>query len=91
MSLRKPSIEELRKAAEAHHMRLTDQELAAYRDLMDKECDLLLMPTTPMKATPLPPVDAPRGLVIQRALEVLPNTCPFVAPGDHEDELLTLR
>ena len=35
MRVRKPSIEELRKAAEAHHMRLTDQELAAYRDLMD--------------------------------------------------------
>ena len=43
--------------------------------------DLLLMPTTPMKATPLPPVDAPLELWTQRAFEMLPNTSPFDVTG----------
>ena len=43
--------------------------------------DLLLMPTLPMKATPLPPPDAPLGLVLQRAFEMLPNTAPFDVTG----------
>lgn len=43
--------------------------------------DLLLMPTTPMKATPLPPADAPLALWIQRAFELLPNTAPFDVTG----------
>lgn len=42
-----------------------------------KEYDLLLMPTLPMKPTPLPPADAPRELYVQRALEMIGNTCPF--------------
>ena len=43
--------------------------------------DLLLMPTLPVKATPLPPVDAPRALYIQRAFEMIANTAPFDATG----------
>ncbi len=43
--------------------------------------DLLLMPTTPMKATPLPPQDAPLALYCQRAFEMLPNTAPFDVSG----------
>ncbi|WP_131194808.1 amidase [Lichenihabitans psoromatis] len=43
--------------------------------------DLLLMPTLPMKATPIPPADAPLGLVVQRAFEMLPNTAPFDITG----------
>jgi amidase len=43
--------------------------------------DLLLMPTVPLKATPLPPPDASRELSIQRAFEMLPNTAPFDATG----------
>jgi amidase len=43
--------------------------------------DLLLMPTTPMKATPLPPVDASLALWCQRAFEMLPNTAPFDVTG----------
>jgi len=43
--------------------------------------DLLLMPTLPLKATPLPPADAPLGLVLQRAFEMLPNTAPFDVTG----------
>jgi len=43
--------------------------------------DLLLMPTLPMKATPLPPPDAPRALYLQRAFEMIGNTAPFDATG----------
>ena len=43
--------------------------------------DLLLMPTTPMKATPLPPADAPLDLWCQRAFEMLGNTAPFDVTG----------
>ena len=43
--------------------------------------DVLLMPTTPMKATPLPPQDAPLSLYCQRAFEMLPNTAPFDVSG----------
>ena len=53
---------------------------AAYDDALARY-DLLLMPTVPLKATPLPPADAPRELVIQRAFEILPNTAPFDATG----------
>jgi amidase len=50
-----------------------DEVLARY--------DLLLMPTLPMKATPLPPNNAPLALWCQRAFEMLPNTCPFDVTG----------
>jgi len=50
-----------------------DAELATH--------DLLLMPTLPIKATPLPPADAPRALYIQRAFEMIDNTAPFNATG----------
>jgi amidase len=39
--------------------------------------DLLLMPTLPMVATPLPAEDASISEILQRAFEVLPNTAPF--------------
>jgi amidase len=44
--------------------------------------DLLLMPTTPMKATPIPPQDAPLALYCQRGFEMLPNTAPFDVSGN---------
>ncbi|MEM1300207.1 MAG: amidase [Pseudomonadota bacterium] len=50
-----------------------DKVLASY--------DLLLMPTTPMKAPPLPPSDAPLELWAQRAFEMLNNTAPFDVTG----------
>ena len=50
-------------------------------DAMLKPYDLLLMPTTPMKATPLPPADASLALYCQRAFEMLPNTAPFDITG----------
>ena len=46
-----------------------DAALASY--------DLLLMPTVPMTATPLPEEGAPIAEILQRAFEMLPNTSPF--------------
>ena len=43
--------------------------------------DLLLMPTLPIKATPLPPPDASLDLYCQRAFEMLANTSPFDVTG----------
>ena len=43
--------------------------------------ELLLMPTTPMKATPIPPQDAPLALYCQRGFEMLANTAPFDVSG----------
>jgi amidase len=50
-------------------------------DAVLQQYDLLLMPTLPMKATPLPPADAPLALTIQRAFEMIGNTAPFDATG----------
>jgi amidase len=57
------------------------RKLRAAYDAALNEHDLLLMPTVPLKATLLPPPDAPRELYIQRAFEMLPNTAPFDATG----------
>ena len=46
-----------------------------------EQYDLLMMPTLPMKATPLPPPDAPLALYCQRAFEMLANTSPFDVTG----------
>lgn len=57
------------------------RKLRAAYDAALAQYDLLLMPTLPLKATPLPPPDAPRELYIQRAFEMLGNTAPFDATG----------
>ncbi|MBV8961530.1 MAG: amidase [Hyphomicrobiales bacterium] len=57
------------------------RKLRAAYDTALGEYDLLLMPTLPMKATPLPPPDAPRELYVQRAFEMVANTAPFDATG----------
>jgi amidase len=49
---------------------------AAYDKVLESY-DLLLMPTTPMKATPLPAPGASREEVCQRAFEMITNTAPF--------------
>jgi len=49
---------------------------AAYDEVLAKY-DLLLMPTTPMKATALPKPDASREVYVERALEMITNTAPF--------------
>ena len=43
--------------------------------------DLLVMPTLPMKATPIPSPTASREEYVARALEMIPNTCPFDVTG----------
>ncbi len=53
------------------------RRLTAAYDAVLKDYDLLLMPTTPMKATPLPPADASREDYVARAFEMITNTAPF--------------
>jgi amidase len=53
---------------------------AAYDDAL-RNVDLLLMPTLPLKATPLPPPSASREDYVARALEMIANTCPFDVTG----------
>jgi amidase len=57
------------------------RSLRAAYDAVLKNYDLLLMPTLPLKATPIPKLDAPRMEVIQRAFEMITNTCPFDVTG----------
>jgi len=57
------------------------RKLRAAYDAMLGAYDLLLMPTLPMKATPLPPPDASLALFTQRAFEMVTNTCPFDVTG----------
>lgn len=52
----------------------------AYDDALSRY-DLLLWPTLPMKATPIPPANASLKLYVQRALEMLGNTCPLDVTG----------
>lgn len=49
---------------------------AAYDDALSRY-DLLLMPTTPIKAQPLPPPGAPRAHSIAHALDMISNAAPF--------------
>ncbi|MDR7127018.1 amidase [Pseudotabrizicola sp. 4114] len=64
----------------AKSQNLTRMLKAAYDNALGTY-DLLLMPTVPLKATPLPPADAPLSLVLQRAFEMIPNTAPFDITG----------
>jgi amidase len=57
------------------------RSLRASYDAVLADYDLLLMPTLPLKATPIPKPDAPRMEIIQRAFEMLPNTAPFDVTG----------
>ena len=53
---------------------------AAYDEAL-QQADLLVMPTLPMKATPIPSRTASREEYVARALEMIPNTCPFDVTG----------
>lgn len=53
------------------------RRLTAAYDAALAEYDLLLLPTTPIKASELPPPGAPRELVVERALNMISNTAPF--------------
>ncbi len=59
---------------------LSRQLKAEYNKVL-QAYDLLLMPTTPMKAPPIPPADASLELWCQRAFEMLGNTAPFDVTG----------
>ena len=61
------------------------RRLTAHYDTALATHDLLLMPTTPIKATPLPPADASRELYVERALNMISNTATVrhhPSPGD---------
>ncbi|CAN5690143.1 amidase [soil metagenome] len=53
---------------------------AAYDDAL-KAADLLVMPTTPMKAKPLPSPGASLTEKVARSMEQVANTCPFDVTG----------
>jgi len=53
---------------------------AAYNDALARY-DVLLMPTTPVKATPLPAPGAPRAEILQRGFEMIANCAPFDVSG----------
>ena len=53
------------------------RRLTAAYDAVLAECDLLVMPTTPIKATELPAADASREDYVDRALNMISNTAPF--------------
>jgi amidase len=53
---------------------------AAYNAVLEKH-DLILLPTTVMKATPIPPRGAPPQEITRRSWEGTRNTCPFNVTG----------
>ena len=57
------------------------RRLTAAYDAAFADFDLLVMPTVPMRATPLPSADAPAVEVIQRAHEMMANTAAFTVTG----------
>jgi len=57
-------------------MNITRQLIAAYDQVLS-EYDLLMLPTLPLKSTPLPAPDASREDYVARALEMIANTAPF--------------
>ena len=57
------------------------RRLTAAYDAALSRFDLLLMPTVPMVATPIPPADAPLPLYVQRAFEMIANTAPMDVTG----------
>ena len=51
-----------------------------YDDVL-AEYDVLVMPTVPFRATPIPPPDCPLGEYLERALNMSNNTSQFDATG----------
>lgn len=56
-------------------------DLVAAYDAMFARYDLIVMPTLPMKATPLPPDMSDLNNVIDRSWEMIRNTCVFNVTG----------
>ena len=59
---------------------LVPQLRAAYDEALARY-DVLVMPTTPVQATPIPGPDAPREEVLARALEMIANSAPLDVTG----------
>ncbi len=57
------------------------RSLTAAYDAALQECDLLAMPTVPLKATRIPAPDASREELVARSMEMAPNTAPFDVSG----------
>ncbi len=57
------------------------RRLSAAYDAALSRYDLLLMPTLPIVATEIPPVDADLPLYVQRAFEMIVNTAPLDVTG----------
>ncbi len=57
------------------------RKLSSAYDAALAQYDLLLLPTVPIKATPIPAPDATREEVIARALEMIHNTAAFDVTG----------
>jgi amidase len=57
------------------------RSLTAAYDTALRDCDLLVMPTLPLKATKIPAADASREEYVARALEMVLNTAPFNVTG----------
>lgn len=53
---------------------------AAYDEALSR-CDVLVMPTTPILASPIPGRDAPLSEYLDRALEMMANTATFDVTG----------
>jgi amidase len=56
-------------------------ELAAAYDAALADADVLVLPTLPVVASPLPAADASREEKLARSLEMIPNTAPFDVTG----------
>ncbi len=59
---------------------ITRRLTSAY-DQVFKSVDLLLLPTVPMRATLIPPLDASPAVMIQRSHEMMANTAAFTITG----------
>lgn len=57
------------------------RQLVTMYDRALADVDLLLMPTLPITATPIPKPGAPVEEVVARSLEMIGNTCPFDVSG----------
>jgi amidase len=57
------------------------RELCAAYDATLAQVDILLMPTTPMKALKIPAADASQAEILANALPMIGNTAPFNATG----------
>ncbi|MFC7329699.1 amidase [Marinactinospora rubrisoli] len=56
-------------------------EITAAYDAALRDVDVLVLPTTPIRATEIPGPDVSRADYIARALEMVPNTAPFNVTG----------